>query len=854
MKVTDIRRVLVVGAGTSGRQIGLQFARFGYAVTMHDAQPGQLAQCRPRQQELLSVLVDQGRVRAGDVEGILGRIACAADPAEAAADADLLSESVPEDFELKREVFARFDRLCKPAAIFTTNTSYLLPSQLAAATGRPDRFAAYHFHVPVWLAAAVDVMPHRGTSPEVVETLCDLARRIGQVPIRCHRENHGYVFNAMLHPLLVAALDLAARRVADFEDVDRAWMAVTRMPVGPFGMIDTIGLDTVHAILEQWSTRLKGPQVKAAAKLLKERLDRDCRGVKNGRGFYAYPGPAYAQPGFLASEPAPDQSVDAPSSGTARFLPEAVPAPLPARVRNVFQPQGTALLLGEGSVADEIERALGRCGAAVFRTPPTLAPQEAGVWLADAWDRSPMPHLFLVPVTSDGAGPAGDAEFRRSVDLPFFLAQAWFGLVERTGLADRATLVAIVRHGGTFGFGGPAQVQNPLHGGLVGLVKAVSMESMARARPGIRAKVLDLDASSTPRQAAEQAFVELVPAAPSPDSEAADDLAESRRRHANIEVGFAGGVRRLVRYRRVDPAAAPHAGPAGRPSGAWLASGGASGITLEAALAIGRRYGVEMHLLGRTPVPTTDYLRWSAEEIDRFKSEVMRSAFRRKQKPNEAWQPYAKGIELLRALARYCAAGVRAEYHVCDVADQGAVRAVVQGLRDRGTPVTGVLHGAGVETTARLEAKSAESVRATLSPKIQGTCALMRATEDQPLAWFIAFGSLAGRFGGIGQADYCMANEALAKLVAWLRGQRPECRAFTVHWPGWEGAGMAARPASRFMLHEASHVLMPVTEGVRHLVEYIEAGAPWPEIVVVRPEELGADFCVPPSQPGPAWT
>ncbi|MCH5372513.1 MAG: 3-hydroxyacyl-CoA dehydrogenase NAD-binding domain-containing protein, partial [Planctomycetes bacterium] len=212
-----------------------------------------------------------------------------------ASGADLLIESVPENLKLKREVLARFHPLCVRETIFTTNTSYLLPSSLAVASGRPERFAAFHFHVPVWHARAVDVMPHSKTLPEVTETLCELAWRIGQVPIRSRRENPGYVFNAMLHPLLLSALDLAVRGVADLEDIDRAWMAVTKMPVGPFGIIDEIGLDTVHGILTTWGRWLPGSQAKGAAALLQGYLDRQRLGRKSNHGFYCYPSPAFAE-------------------------------------------------------------------------------------------------------------------------------------------------------------------------------------------------------------------------------------------------------------------------------------------------------------------------------------------------------------------------------------------------------------------------------------------------------------------------------------------------------------------------------------------------------------------------------
>ena len=132
----------------------------------------------------------------------------------AAAEADLVSESVPEDPALKGRVFAELHALCPPRTIFTTNTSTLLPSMFAAATGRPDRFLALHFHLPVWDANVADVMAHPGTAPEVVETVTGFARRIGQIPILSAKEQPGYVFNTMLNALLGAALELAAGGVA----------------------------------------------------------------------------------------------------------------------------------------------------------------------------------------------------------------------------------------------------------------------------------------------------------------------------------------------------------------------------------------------------------------------------------------------------------------------------------------------------------------------------------------------------------------------------------------------------------------------------------------------------------------
>jgi 3-hydroxybutyryl-CoA dehydrogenase len=222
-----------------------------------------------------------------------------ADPAAAGADSDLLIECVPEDPELKGRVLAQFNALCPPRTVFATNTSTLLPSMYAEATGRPDRFAALHFHIPVWSANVVDVMPHPGTSAETTELLVAFARRLGQIPIRMRRESMGYVFNAVYTAMNRAAITLVANDVASVEDVDRAWMAIMKTPFGPFGALDDVGIDTAWHITEYWAGVTGDAQLRANADFLRGYIDRGCTGVKSGEGFYRYPHPAYAEPGFV---------------------------------------------------------------------------------------------------------------------------------------------------------------------------------------------------------------------------------------------------------------------------------------------------------------------------------------------------------------------------------------------------------------------------------------------------------------------------------------------------------------------------------------------------------------------------
>jgi 3-hydroxybutyryl-CoA dehydrogenase len=303
MRADEVRKVLVVGSGTMGLQIGLQAATHGCDVILHDANAAALDGAERRLRAYGEAPVAGASMDSGALERALARIECISDPAAAAAGVDLVSESVPEDPVLKGRVLGQFNELCPERAIFTTNTSTLLPSMFAEATRRPDRFAALHFHTPVWLSNVVDVMPHPGTSAETTECLVAWARRIGQIPILLRRESIGYVFNALYSALNREALTLVANGIASVEDVDRSWMGIMKMPIGPFGMLDGVGLDTVWHITDYWARQTGDPQLRANGDFLQAYLDRGRLGVKSGEGFYRYPNPAYEVPGFLESDP-----------------------------------------------------------------------------------------------------------------------------------------------------------------------------------------------------------------------------------------------------------------------------------------------------------------------------------------------------------------------------------------------------------------------------------------------------------------------------------------------------------------------------------------------------------------------
>lgn len=299
MDIEQIRTVFVIGSGTMGQQIGLQCAMHGYEVLLYDIAQGALQDAEAQIKAYAAGLVSQNRLVIPEAEATLARIRYTFNPLDA-AEADLVSESVPEDPALKASVFAQFHQICQPHAIFTTNTSTLIPSMFAAATGRPGQFAALHFHSYVWDSNVVDIMPHPGTTPETVAVLQAFAKRIGQIAILLQKENYQYVFNAMLGALNTAALKLAVDGVAVVEDIDRAWMGVMKTGIGPFGIMDLVGLKTVWDITQYWATVTGDEQLHANADFLKPYVEQEWLGIKSGRGFYTYPDPTYARPDFLS--------------------------------------------------------------------------------------------------------------------------------------------------------------------------------------------------------------------------------------------------------------------------------------------------------------------------------------------------------------------------------------------------------------------------------------------------------------------------------------------------------------------------------------------------------------------------
>lgn len=295
----SIEKVAVVGMGILGAQIATQAACFGYQVCGFDEMDGAFDRAN---QIVFAAIENQGK------EPIMGlaawrealkKVRIVRELKEAMAEADLVIEAVPELLELKREIFAQIDALAPSGAILASNSSSIPISRIQGATQRPGQCLNLHFYFPALGVNLVDVMGGSRTSEETLQAGEAWVRSIGCLPLRLHKEVFGFCLNRIWHAARREAMHMWAEGAVDLEDVDRAWMVWTGMPFGPFGMMDQIGLDVVYDVelsylRESGDARFQPPEA------LKEMVAMGELGCKTGKGFYAYPGPAFKNPEFLS--------------------------------------------------------------------------------------------------------------------------------------------------------------------------------------------------------------------------------------------------------------------------------------------------------------------------------------------------------------------------------------------------------------------------------------------------------------------------------------------------------------------------------------------------------------------------
>lgn len=295
-----MKKVMIAGGGTLGSQVAWQTAYSGFEVSVYDAYAEGLEKSKKLHQQFAVLFETTRGVSSKEIKATLERIKYTTDLSEAAKGADILSESVPENPDIKKKFYQELSKVADKKTIFTTNSSTMLPSDFADETGRPEKFLALHFANGIWDANVGEVMGHPTTDSEVFEKVIQFAKDIGMVPIPIYKEQNGYVLNSLLIPFLEAAIELWKNKVADAESIDKTWMISTGTRMGPCGIMDIIGVNTMYNVSSYWGEKLNDPAKLENAKMLKsEFIDKGYLGANSGRGFYTYPNPSYESPDFL---------------------------------------------------------------------------------------------------------------------------------------------------------------------------------------------------------------------------------------------------------------------------------------------------------------------------------------------------------------------------------------------------------------------------------------------------------------------------------------------------------------------------------------------------------------------------
>ncbi|MBI5368231.1 MAG: 3-hydroxyacyl-CoA dehydrogenase [Planctomycetes bacterium] len=281
-----VQTIAVLGAGTMGNGIAQVAAAGGYAVLLYDVADGPLARGIGTIEANLKKGVEKGKVAEADARATLGRLTPTTDLERAGREADFVIEAVPEKLDLKLDLFGRLDRVAPEHAIFASNTSALSITEMAAATRRARRFIGMHFFNPVHLMKLIEIIRGLETADDTVKTTVEVSQRMGKETVEV-RESPGFVTSRINALIGNEAFRMLQEGVASARDIDKALKLGLNHPMGPFEMVDLVGLDTRLSILRYLHQTL-GEAYRPNI-LIEQYVKAGRLGKKAGRGVYEYP-------------------------------------------------------------------------------------------------------------------------------------------------------------------------------------------------------------------------------------------------------------------------------------------------------------------------------------------------------------------------------------------------------------------------------------------------------------------------------------------------------------------------------------------------------------------------------------
>jgi 3-hydroxybutyryl-CoA dehydrogenase len=280
-----IENVGVLGGGLMGSGIAQVSAAAGFPTTVREVSDALAAKCRQSIEKTLSKGIERGKVTDAERDRTLANLRFVTDLRDV-ANSDLFIEAVVEDLDVKNALWSQLDKIARADAIFASNTSSLTIIAMAAASGRPDRMLGLHFFNPVPLMKLVEVVRTITTSEETERRAMDFVRALGKQPIRA-KDSSGFIVNLLLIPYMIDAIKALESNIGSVEDIDKGMQLGAGHPMGPFTLLDFVGLDTVYKIAEIMFAEYRESRY-APPPLLKRMVLAGMLGKKSGKGFYDY--------------------------------------------------------------------------------------------------------------------------------------------------------------------------------------------------------------------------------------------------------------------------------------------------------------------------------------------------------------------------------------------------------------------------------------------------------------------------------------------------------------------------------------------------------------------------------------